>query len=113
MQTNSQRELCKAFAGPLQTDALESFVKGHGNMVLCVTSGFVETIGRTAPLAYCILFVKSELHYRNHFRLLFQSLNMVLSAVGKNTEPSLPWSCMVVDFSSAQLSAFHQEFKVV
>ena len=35
MQSNSQRELCKAFTGPLQTDALESFVKGHGNMVLC------------------------------------------------------------------------------
>jgi hypothetical protein len=78
MQSPTQRELCKDFVGTIQTDALESFVNGPGNMVLCITSGYVERIGRCVPLAFCIILGKTELHYRKHFYYLFQHLNMKL-----------------------------------
>ena len=65
--------------GTIQTDALESFVNGPGNIVLCITSGYVEQIGRCVPLAFCIIFGKTELHYRKHFHYLFQNMNMKLS----------------------------------
>ena len=133
MQTPQQSQWCSSFTGILQTDALESFVDGPGNTVLCVTSGFLEVIGRTVPLACTLLFGKTEVHYRQHFRHLFGSLNMKLEEVkdqfqetsindNKTSLPepipiatthsnvSLTWSCMVVDFSTAQHMAFLHEF---
>ena len=105
----------KSFAGPLQTDALESFVDGPANAVLCVTSGFHEIIGRTVPLAFSILFGKSELHYRQHFRHLFKVLHMTLEETNDrdqiDTNQSLSWVCIVVTFSTAQHMAFLHEFK--
>jgi hypothetical protein len=123
MQTETQLQLCQRFVGPLQTDALESFVEGPGNAVLCVTSGYVETISRTVPLACTIIFGKTEDHYRKHFNHLFKSLDMVLKqtddgdAYAKSGSEldtkslSLSWSCMVVDFSTAQHMAFLHEFR--
>ena len=117
MQSLQQADWCSLFAGPIQTDALESFVDGPGNTVLCVTSGYNELIGRTVPLACSILFGKSEQHYRQHFRYLFKSLNMKLEESKEpkqgqtETNLSLSWTCMVVDFSTAQHMAFLHEFK--
>ena len=117
MQSLQQADWCSSFAGPLQTDALESFVDGPGNTVLCVTSGYNELIGRTVPLACSILFGKSEQHYRQHFGYLFKSLNMKLYESNDQqqdpaeTDLSLRWTCMVVDFSTAQHMAFLHEFK--
>lgn len=119
MQSTQQANWCGSFAGPLQTDALESFVEGPGNTVLCVTSGYIEIIGRTVPLAASILFGKSEQHYRQHFHYLFKSLNMKLEESKDkehtdqeiNSNWSLNWTCMVVDFSTAQHMAFLHEFK--
>ena len=105
-----QKDLCKSFTGPIQTDALESFVDGPTNCVLCISSGFVGSINRTIPLAHTILFGKSELHYRCN---LFESLDMVLRHdVDADDKLSLCWSVMVVDFSTAQHMAFLHEFQV-
>ena len=58
LQHNLQRQLCGSFAGPIQTDAIESLISSPENCVLCVSSGFCETINRTVPLAATILFGK-------------------------------------------------------
>ena len=112
MQTQTQKELCQSFVGCLQTDALESFVKSPDNGVLCITSGYSEIVGRTIPLLYSLLLGKTEQHYCQHFRHLFKSLSMKLQPENDKSGPSLLWSCMVMDFSVAQLNAFYSEFKL-
>lgn len=71
-------------------------------------------------LCFTILFGKTEYHYRTHFNHLFQSLNMTLQPDKDDVAPSyqttstpcsLAWSCMVMDFSTAQHLAFLHEFK--
>lgn len=121
LQTDTQRILCTKFQGPIQTDAIESFVDGPENAVLCVSSGYIESLDRIVPLCFTIIFGKTEYHYRTHFNHLFKSLNMVLQTdideindptLSQTSTRSLSWSCMVMDFSTAQHLAFLHEFKL-
>jgi hypothetical protein len=78
MQTSRQKQICSTFDGIIQTDAIESMISSPSNTVVCVSSAFVESVNRTVPLCYSILFGKTTFHYAHHFRTLFASMDMTI-----------------------------------
>lgn len=87
---------------PLSTDAVEGFISTPPNASLLCTVGFLESVDRVVPLKITIILGKTASHYEKHFDALFHSMKLAVSVHGPTS-----WPGMAVDFSSAQLKAFH------
>lgn len=99
-----QHELLCERTSSLQTDSIEAYlvVEFCPNANLAVTSAYCNVLNRHIPLCVSILMGKSAVHYKAHFKSLFEAMDMPHDL--QAWENAFPGNTS--DFSDAECNGF-------